>query len=242
MRTGAPMRWFDSADESAHYGFSVAMLLGQYGDGLRWTEDGVVELGTGDASAIADVVAGLPALRVRSYDVSSAAVDRARENIAARGVADRYSVELGDFFDQADASGGPRARTAIANPPYLPAPDGDLLLPDLWGGPYGNDLVLQLLKAGYDSVITAVASYSDPVTTVATAADLGYRVVNFLAMGLDFGRYSREPKVLEQIRRICGEGRGWAGEDGYMVAVVLFSRKAELPGNRADQLLGALQV
>ena len=236
------MSCFDSADESAHYGFSVCMLLTQYRDRLRWDDEGVVELGTGDATAIADVVAGMPQLRVHGYDISAASVERARENIAARGVADRYTVELGDFFDQADSAGGPRARTAIANPPYIPSPDRDILMPELWGGPYGNDLLLQLLKAGYDSVIAAVASYSDPVTTVNTAADVGYRVVNFLAMALDFGPYSNEPKVREQIRRICAEGRGWAGAEGYMVAVALFTKDPALPGSRGDQLLKALQV
>jgi hypothetical protein len=57
---------FSSADESAHYGFSVGMLLEQYRSQLRWPEEGVVELGTGDATAIADVVGSLPGLRVRS--------------------------------------------------------------------------------------------------------------------------------------------------------------------------------
>jgi hypothetical protein len=115
-------------------------------------------------------------------------------------------------------------------------------MPELWGGIHGNDLVLQLLKAGYDNVIAAVASYSDPESTVRTAEDLGYRVVNFLAMGLDFGRYSNEPKVRRHIQKLCAEGRGWAGRDGYMVAVALFSRNPEVPGDRADQLLRALQV
>jgi methylase of polypeptide subunit release factors len=218
------------------------MLLTQYRDALRWDDGGVAELGTGDATAIADVVAGMPGLRVRGYDISATSVARARDNITARGVADRYPVELGDFFDQADAAGGPPTRTAIANPPYIPAPDRDIRMPELWGGPYGNDLVLQLLKAGYDSVITAVASYSDPAGTVGTAADLGYRVVNFLAMALDYGTYSSEPRVREHIRRICAEGRGWAGEEGYMVAVALFTRDPALPGDRGEQLLGALQV
>jgi hypothetical protein len=151
-------------------------------------------------------------------------------------------VELGDFFDEADSAGGPAVSTVIANPPYIPAPDRDILMPELWGGVHGNDLVLQLLKAGYDNVIAAVASYSDPETTVRTAEDLGYRVVNFLAMGLDFGPYSNEPKVRRQIRRLCDEGRGWAGEDGYMVAVALFTRNPDLPGDRAGQLLRALQI
>ncbi|MDP9390709.1 MAG: methyltransferase [Actinomycetota bacterium] len=236
------MTCFSSADESAHYGFSVCMLLDQYRSQLRWEEEGVVELGTGDATAIADVVRSLPELRVRSYDISAPSVEAARANIAERGVSDRYTVELGDFFDQADAAGGPPVSTVISNPPYIPAPDGDILMAELWGGVRGNDLMLQLLKAGYDNVVAAVASYSDPLGTVRIAGDLGYRVGNFLAMGLDFGTYSSEPKVRDHIHRLCAEGRGWAGENEYMVAVALFTRNPEVPGDRADQLLRALQL
>jgi methylase of polypeptide subunit release factors len=218
------------------------MLLEQYREQLRWETEGVVELGTGDATAISDVVAALPGLRVRSFDISAPSVDAARANIGARGLSDRYTVELGDFFDQADSAGGPPVSTVISNPPYIPAPDRDILMPELWGGLHGNDLVLQLLKAGYDNVIAAVASYSDPEATVRTAGDLGYRVGNFLAMGLDYGRYSGEPKVRDHIRRLCAEGRGWAGDDEYMVAVALFTRNPDVPGDRADQLLRALQL
>jgi methylase of polypeptide subunit release factors len=233
---------FSSADESAHYGFSVCLLLEQYRQQLGWEDGGVAELGTGDASAIADVVRALPGLRVRSYDISADSIQRARRNIADRGVADRYTVELGDFFDAVDAAGGPPVRTVIANPPYIPAPDGDILMPELWGGVHGNDLVLQLLKAGYPNVLAAVASYSDPIGTVTTAGDLGYRVANFLAMGLDYGPYSSEPKVREHIRRLCAEGRGWTGEDEYMVAVALFTQDPDIPGDRGNQLLRALQL
>src|SRR4051794_18845267 len=145
------MTCFDSADESAHYGFSVRMLLTRYREQLRWEDGGVVELGTGDAAAIAEVVAGLPQLRVRGYDISAASVERARANIAARGLTDRYTVELGAFSASAAPAGAPAAGRAAANPPYIPAPDRDILMPELWGGAYGNDLLLQLLKAGYDT-------------------------------------------------------------------------------------------
>ena len=236
------MTCFSSADESAHYGFSVCMLLEHYRSQLHWEQEGVVELGTGDATAISEVLRAIPDLRVRSFDISASSVEAARANIAARGVADRYTVELGDFFDQADAVGGPQVTTVISNPPYIPAPDRNILMPELWGGVRGNDLVLQLLKAGYDNVVTAVASYSDPETTVRTAQDLGYRVVNFLAMGLDYGAYSGEPKVRDHIRRLCDEGHGWAGDDEYMVAVALFTRNPDVPGDRAEQLLRALQI
>lgn len=233
---------FSAVDESVHYGFSVAMLLRQYRAQLGWERDGVVELGTGDAAAIAAVVRSLPGLHVRGFDISEASVRRARANIAAQGVAGRYTVELGDFFDQADAAGGPAVSTVIANPPYIPAPDRDILMPELWGGPLGNDPVLQLLKTGYDHVIVAVASYAAPAVTVATATGLGYRVVNFLATALDFGPYSSEPKVAAQIRRLCAEGHGWSGPADYMVAVAFFTRDPAIPGDRSAQLLRALQL
>src|SRR5918997_5418166 len=108
------MTCFSSADESAHYGFSVCMLLEQYRPQLRWEEEGVVELGTGDATAVADVVRSLPDLRVRSYDISPSSVETARANIIARGVSDRYTVELGDFFDRADSAAGPAVPTVIS--------------------------------------------------------------------------------------------------------------------------------
>jgi hypothetical protein len=233
---------FSAADESAHYALSVAMLLQQYRWPLGWERDGIVELGTGDAVAMAHIVAALPDLRIRSFDISGPSIDQARRNIAARGVTDRYRVEFGDFFDQSDSAGGPAITTVVANPPYIPAPDRDILMPELWGGPSGNAPMLQLLKAGYDNVIAAVASYSDPAATVATAKDLGYRVANFLATGLDFGPYSLEPKVLAQIRRLCAEGRGWSDDDGYLVAVALFTRNPQIPGDRAPQLLRSLQL
>ena len=236
------MSFFSAADESAHYAMSVGILLQQYRTPLGWERDGIVELGTGDAVAMADLVAAVPDLRIRSFDISAHSVEQARSNIAARGVTDRYRVELGDFFDRSDSAGSTRATTVVANPPYIPSPDRDILMPELWGGPSGNEPMLALLKAGYDTVISAVSSYSDPAATLATASDLGYRVANFLAMGLDFGPYSSEPKVAAHIRRLCAEGRGWADDDGFMVAVALFTRNPAVPGDRAGQLLRALQV
>lgn len=237
-----PIGAFQCADESAHYAFSVCMLLQQYRQHIPWQTEGVVELGSGDASAIADVVRSLPELRVRGFDISPASVDRARENVAACEVADRYTVDLADFFDQVYSAAAPRPSTVIANPPYIPAPDRDIMMPELWGGEYGNDLTLRLLRAQHRHVIVAVPSYADPVTTLTTAAALGYRVINFLAMALDFGQYSSEGVVRRQIDQICAAGRGWAGEDGYMVAMVLLTRDADLPGDRSAQLMRALQL
>ncbi len=232
---------FDCAEESAHYAFSVQLLLRQYAALVPWRAEGVAELGSGDAQAVAAVVRSQPGLRVHGTDISATSVERARATIARLGVGDRYTVELGDFFEWADSAPGRQVSTVIANPPYIPSPDGDILMPELWGGEHGNDLALRLLKGGFEHVLIALPSYSDPAETLSAAADLGYRVANFLAMGLEFGRYSREPKVLRHIQRLVAEGHGWAGEDEYVVAVALLT---QAPGvrDRSAQLRRALQL
>jgi hypothetical protein len=232
---------FDCAEESAHYAFSVQLLLTQYASVVPWQEEEVAELGSGDARAIAAVVRTQPGLRVHGTDISPTSVQRATATIDELGVGDRYTVELGDFFQWADSPHGRQVSTVIANPPYIPAPDGDILMPELWGGVHGNDLVLRLLKAGFDHLLVALPSYSDPAETLATAADLGYRVANFLAMGLEFGRYSLEPKVHRHIRQLVADGHGWAGEDEYVVAVALLTRSPEVR-DRSAQLCRALQL
>jgi methylase of polypeptide subunit release factors len=234
--------FFDCAEESAHYAFSVQLLLTQYAALVPWQSEGVAELGSGDARAIARVVRAVPGLRVQGTDISPTSVERARETIAALDVADRYSVELGDFFTWAESPAGRDVSTVIANPPYIPAPDGDIRMPELWGGEYGNDLVLRLLEARFDHLLVALPSYSDPAATLATAAGLGYQVANFLAMGLEFGAYSREPKVRQHIAAITADGHGWAGEDEYVVAVALLTRAPGLRRDRATELLRALQL
>jgi methylase of polypeptide subunit release factors len=234
--------FFDCAEESAHYAFSVQLLLTQYAAVVPWLSEGVAELGSGDARAIAHVVRAVPGLSVHGTDISPTSVARARQTIAGLGVEDRYTVELGDFFAWADSPAGRRTSTVIANPPYIPAPDGDILMPELWGGWYGNDLVLRLLRAGFEHLLVALPSYSDPAATLATAEELGYKVANFLAMGLEFGSYSREPKVAAHIARLTAEGHGWAAEDSYVVAVALLTRSPEVPRDRRRELLRALQL
>src|SRR3954469_21802139 len=234
--------FFDCPEESAHYAFSVQLLLTQYASVVPWQAEGVAELGSGDARAIAHVVRAVPGLTVHGTDISPASVERARRTVDGLGVGDRSPVELGDFFAWADSPEGARTSTVIANPPYIPAPDGDILMPELWGGWYGNDLVLRLLKAGFDHVLVALPSYSDPAATLAAAGELGYRVANFLAMGLEFGAYSGEPKVAEHIARLTAEGHGWAGEGSYVVAVALLTRSPEVPRDRSTELLRALQI
>src|SRR3712207_5549411 len=115
--------FFDCAEESAHYAFSVQLLLTQYAAVVPWQLEGVAELGSGDARAIAHVVRAVPELRVHGSDISAPSAARPRETTAALGVAARSTVEHGDFFAWAESPAGRHVPTVIATPPYIPAPD-----------------------------------------------------------------------------------------------------------------------
>src|SRR3954471_14687966 len=73
--------FFDCAEESAHYAFSVQLLLTQYAGIVPWQAEGVAELGSGDARAIAHVVRAVPGLSVHGPDISASSVARARRTI-----------------------------------------------------------------------------------------------------------------------------------------------------------------
>src|SRR3954451_6991604 len=88
--------FFDCAEESAHYAFSVQLLLTQYAAVVPWQTEGVAELGSGDARAIAHVLRAAAGPPVRGPDISPASIERARRTIDDLGVGDRYTVELGD--------------------------------------------------------------------------------------------------------------------------------------------------
>src|SRR3954470_4387060 len=78
--------FFDCAEESAHYAFSVQLLLTQYATVVPWQAEGVAERGSAAAPAVAHVVRAVPELTVHGTDISATSVARARETIAALGV------------------------------------------------------------------------------------------------------------------------------------------------------------
>lgn len=45
----------------------------------------------------------------------------------------------------------------IANPPYVPAPDNDILMPALWGGVDGAVLTRELLTLGFDRCMLLIS-------------------------------------------------------------------------------------
>ena len=78
----------------------------------------VVDLGTGTGCIACAISGARPAARVVALELSPAAAELARANVAALGLAARVTVVESDLFS---AVGGLRADLIVANPPYLPS-------------------------------------------------------------------------------------------------------------------------
>ncbi len=109
----------------------------------------VMDIGTGSGCLAVVAAREIPGARVYATDLSEAALEIARRNAAAHGVAGRIEFRAGDLFEPLRAAGlAGRADFILSNPPYVR--DGDLpgLMPEvrdhepraaLLGGPDGFD-------------------------------------------------------------------------------------------------------
>jgi release factor glutamine methyltransferase len=107
-----------------------------------------LELGVGSGCISAALLRELPSLEVVAVDVSAAALELARENLAALGVLDRVQLVLADGL--ADVSGA--FDLVVSNPPYVESGALAGLAPELRhepllaldGGPDGLGAIRQL--------------------------------------------------------------------------------------------------
>ncbi|WP_414694669.1 peptide chain release factor N(5)-glutamine methyltransferase [Paenibacillus sp.] len=96
----------------------------QLGDEL-WGAPGaprVVDVGTGSGAIAATLAAERPAWRVAASDLSAEALETARGNSEALGVAGGVTFLLGDLLEPAIAAFGADGIDAVvSNPPYIPS-------------------------------------------------------------------------------------------------------------------------
>lgn len=197
------------------------------------TPSTIVEFGSGDGGPVIDALcesrfAGL----ILGFELGGAACELANANIEAYGLQDHYCVYRESFFDAASR----KADCLIANPPYLPAPDGNIRLPLLYGGADGSTVTNALLSLNYDSALLMISSYSNPVGTLRHAAAQGYAVSDFMIAPLAFGIYSSEPKVKRRIETLRAAGRAFYQGNMYLLAGVLFKQR----GRGVADLAGGL--
>jgi len=108
----------------------------------------VLEIGVGSGCVSAALARELPSVEIVAVDVSAAALELARENLAALGVLDRVELLLADGLRQIAGS----FDLVVSNPPYVESAELAKLAPELRheppvaldGGPDGLDVIRQI--------------------------------------------------------------------------------------------------
>lgn len=201
--------------------------------------DLVVEFGSGDGTPIIHSLLRNRFLStIHGYELNSAACEVAHSHIHRYQLQHQYIVHNTSFFD-ADI---PDAPYLIANPPYIPAPDTDILMPLLRGGSDGSGITRQLLQMDYDNVLLMISSYSNPIDTIFDATANGYAVKDFMVSPLPFGYYSSEAKVKHTIHQMQGDRRAFFSNQIYFLAGVLFCKKQKATVDLSEELLKVMTV
>ncbi len=95
----------------------------------RWPRPRVLDLGTGSGAIALAIASEFPAAAVVATDASEEALDVARRNAAACGLADRVEFRRGNWLDAVDAD--ERFEVVVSNPPYIAAHERDVLPRDV---------------------------------------------------------------------------------------------------------------
>jgi len=114
-----------------------------------------IDLCTGCGCIAVGLAAYLPAIRVAATDISREALEVARANAEAHGVADRITRLEGDLYEPLDAADAAPADFLVANPPYVAEAEWEALEPEirdhepraaLVAGPKGTEIIERILR------------------------------------------------------------------------------------------------
>ena len=114
----------------------------------------VIDVGTGCGNIAVALAASSPAVRVLASDISPSAIEVARENVAASGLADRVSLACGDLLAPFQLEQVGSVDLIVCNPPYIPTNSLSKLASEvidhephvaLDGGSYGIDIFQRLI-------------------------------------------------------------------------------------------------
>lgn len=229
----SPKEVFFCPEESQFYAHCLESLV------LKncLSSERVVEFGCGDGSPVISALLRAPFDSViNGYELNPASCKVATSRIKQYGLDSKYIIHNGSFFE----SSKPAAAYLIANPPYLPAPDNDILMPLLHGGTDGSTLTKQLLGLGYENALLMISSYSNPVDTIHYAIAQGYGVADFTVVPLRFGYYSSEPKVESSILELRKQDKAFYSDKIYFLAGVLFKQQQEALLDLSTELIRVL--
>jgi release factor glutamine methyltransferase len=116
----------------------------------------LVEIGSGCGNIAVALALATEHVKILASDVSSAAVEVARRNVAEFGLEERIKLFSGDLFKPFEGEGlAHNVDIVVCNPPYIPTASLSKLAPEiidfeprlaLDGGPYGIDFFLRLIS------------------------------------------------------------------------------------------------
>src|SRR6266542_7063491 len=153
--TRSDASYFQDRQESEFYAQCVRDFLFRYGyERLEVKE--IVELGVGTGETIVELLKYHTfAAKIRGYEIQRESYEYAHRLVEDHAVSDQYVVIKDDFFRAVRNSmvGG----CVISNPPYLPAPDGSIRMPELWGGGDGTDVTKQIMRCGFEHLILLIS-------------------------------------------------------------------------------------
>ncbi len=137
----------------------------------------IIELCTGCGCVAVSLAVYLPEARVTATDLSAEALEVARVNAEAHGVAERVTLLEGDLYEALDAADAEPADLLLANPPYVREADWAGLAPEirdhepkgaLVAGPEGTEVVARIVKGapaylvGGASLLVEIAADQGP--------------------------------------------------------------------------------
>ncbi len=114
----------------------------------------ILDLGTGTGCILLSLLSECPNAIGIGVDVTTDAVQLAKDNAHNLGLGDRTQFRQSDWFDAVEAPNG-GFDVIVSNPPYIPLPDMDLLMPDvknfeptlaLLGGHDGLEMYRSIIK------------------------------------------------------------------------------------------------
>ena len=231
-------RQFHCSEESTYYSDAVKRLVF---DKVQKNNIPpiIVEFGSGNGSPILSAILNSDFFGVvHGYEINPEATETATANILQTGLGRQYIIHNKSFFDDKSIQ---YSDFLVANPPYLPSTKKkDLILPDLCGGPNGNEVSKRLLASGFSNVMLLVSGYSDPAGLIRCASELGYSVADFQVTQMPFGIYSRQDIVQERIHELKKAGKAFFTPNCYLVSSVLFTKTRENDLDLSPELLTCL--
>jgi release factor glutamine methyltransferase len=152
----------------------------------------IVDVGTGSGAIAVALARALPFARITATDISTAALEVARNNTARNGVADRVRFVEGDLLEPV---GSERFDIIVSNPPYVPESDRatlDVEVRDyepahaLFAGADGLAIYRRLIPAAFRALVSGgfVAleiGYGQQEAVHALLANEGFAAIEFAA-------------------------------------------------------------